>query len=103
MERREWVRQHEQRLGPLGYDGGERRSEILGAPHLRREEHQPVRRRRLLRLLRRYRLSWMRRVPEDGNAADSGRHLFQQLQTLGAQLREDVGEPGDVAARPREA
>jgi hypothetical protein len=34
VKRREWVRQHEQGLGPLGYDGRERPSEILGLPNL---------------------------------------------------------------------
>src|SRR4029078_11813903 len=42
------------------------------------------------------------RIPDDGNARESGNGLLQQLQTFDISLGHHQRTPGGVAARPRE-
>jgi hypothetical protein len=44
-----------------------------------------------------------RGIPDDGNARKPGNDLLEELQALGACLAHHDCEPGDVAARMREA
>src|SRR5581483_12225382 len=48
-------------------------------------------------------MPWIRGIPEDSHAGGPRNRLLQELQTLPAQLRGDVADAGDVAARAAKA
>src|SRR5205085_5641486 len=48
-------------------------------------------------------MRWRGGVKNDGNAREPGNGLLEQLQELDVDLGQHDGEPGDVAARPRQA
>src|SRR5262249_14431861 len=56
-----------------------------------------------MQLLQRALALWVHRVPQSCHARNLRKRLFEQLETLRAQLRVQQGGAGDVPARPSQA